>query len=92
MSLSLGNFLKVLIPVKSLISHVLSLRLVSKTIDDFGKALHLMRGDIEHLRNVLVAVQTMDGPMLKNLGIVRNSELADMKFFLEKLLSTGFLD
>lgn len=65
---------------------------VSKTIDDFGKALHLMRGDIDHLRSVLVAVQTMDGPMLKNLGIVRNSELADMKFFLEKLLSTGFLD
>lgn len=67
-------------------------KLVSKTIEDFGKALHLMRADIDHLRNVLVAVQTMDGPMLKNLGIVRNSELTDMKFFLEKLLSTGFLD
>lgn len=65
---------------------------VSRTIEDFGKALHLMRGDIDHLRNVLVAVQNMDGAMLKSLGIVRNSDLADMKFFLERLLSTGFLD
>lgn len=65
---------------------------MSKTIEDFGKALHLMRGDVDHLRNVLVAVQSSDGPTLKSLGIVRNSELADMKFFLEKLLSTGFLD
>lgn len=65
---------------------------MSKTIEDFGKALHLMRADIDHLRNVLVAIQTTDGPKLKSLGIVRNSELADMKFFLEKLFSTGFLD
>lgn len=65
---------------------------VSKTVEDFGKALHLMRNDVDHLRNVLVAVQTADGPMLKNLGIIRNSELADLRFFLEKLLSTGFLD
>lgn len=65
---------------------------MSKTIEDFGKALHLMRADIDHLRNVLVAVQSMNGPMLKELGVVRNSELADMRFFLERLLSTGFLD
>ena len=65
---------------------------MSRTIEDFGKNFNLMRSEIDHLRNVLIAVQNMDGTMLKSLGIVRNSDLADMKFFLEKLLSTGFLD
>ncbi|GFQ65356.1 IDLSRF-like peptide [Trichonephila clavata] len=30
----------------------------SETLDDFGKALHLMRSDLEHLRNVFMAVET----------------------------------
>ncbi|KAF8778619.1 IDLSRF-like peptide isoform X1 [Argiope bruennichi] len=63
----------------------------SETLDDFGKALHLMRSDLEHLRNVFMAVETGDMSLLKSLGI-RDSELADVKFFLDKLVSTGFMD
>lgn len=63
----------------------------SETIEDFGKALHLMRNDLEHLKNVFVAVESGDMSLLKSLGI-RDSELADVKFFLDKLVSTGFMD
>lgn len=63
----------------------------SETLEDFGKALHLMRSDLEHLRNVFTAVESGDMTMLKALGI-RNSELTDVKFFLDKLVSTGFMD
>lgn len=37
----------------------------SETLDDFGKALHLMRGDLEHLRNVFMAVETGDTSLLR---------------------------
>lgn len=50
-----------------------------------------MRSDLEHLRNVFMAVETGDMSLLKSLGI-RDSELADVKFFLDKLVSTGFMD
>ncbi|XP_012261677.1 IDLSRF-like peptide [Athalia rosae] len=63
----------------------------SQTIEDFGAALHLMRSDLEHLRSVFMAVENGDMGMLKSLGI-KDSELGDVKFFLEKLVNTGFLD
>lgn len=63
----------------------------SQTIEDFGAALHLMRSDLEYLRSVFMAVENGDLGMLKSLGI-KDSELGDVKFFLEKLVNTGFLD
>jgi hypothetical protein len=68
-------------------------------------ALH--RADVEHLRSVFMAVENGDIGMLKSLGIrvslvwyvsrncihlLQDSELGDVKFFLEKLVNTGFLD
>lgn len=38
-----------------------------------------------------MAVENGDLGMLKSLGI-KDSELGDVKFFLEKLVNTGFLD
>jgi len=63
----------------------------SHTIEDFGKALHLMRSDLEHLRSVFLAVENGDMGMLKSLGI-KDSELNDVKFLLDKLINTGFMD
>lgn len=63
----------------------------SETLEDFGAALHLMRSDLEHLRNVFMAVETGDLTLLKALGI-KDTELADLKFFLDKMVSTGFMD
>lgn len=63
----------------------------SQTIEDFGHAMHLPRADVEHLRSVFMAVENGDIGMLKSLGI-KDSELGDVKFFLEKLVNTGFLD
>ncbi|TRY78731.1 hypothetical protein TCAL_12846 [Tigriopus californicus] len=63
----------------------------SQTIEDFGNALNLQRSDLEHLRSVFLAVENGDIGMLKSLGI-KDSELGDVKFFLEKLVNTGFLD
>lgn len=63
----------------------------SQTIEDFGETLHLDRSDVEHLRSVFMAVENGDIGMLKSLGI-KDSELGDVKFFLEKLVNTGFLD
>lgn len=51
----------------------------------------MLRGDLEHLRSVFMAVENGDLGMLKSLGI-KDSELGDVKFFLEKLVNTGFLD
>ena len=65
--------------------------LESQTIEDFGETLHLDRSDVEHLRSVFLAVENGDIGMLKSLGI-KDSELGDVKFFLEKLVNTGFLD
>ena len=58
---------------------------------DFGAALRLMGSDLEHLRSVFVAVQNGDLGVLAALGI-REAELGDVKFFLETLIKTGFLD
>ena len=65
--------------------------LESQTIEDFGESLNLDRSDLEHLRSVFLAVENGDIGMLKSLGI-KDSELGDVKFFLEKLVNTGFLD
>lgn len=56
----------------------------SNVVSDF-------RSDLEHLRSVFMAVENGDLGMLKSLGI-KDSELGDVKFFLEKLVNTGFLD
>lgn len=63
----------------------------SQTIEEFGDRLELDRSDLEHLRSVFMAVENGDIGMLKSLGI-KDSELGDVKFFLEKLINTGFLD
>jgi len=63
----------------------------SQTLGDFGAALRLMRSDVEHLRSVFLAVHNGDMTVLTSLGI-KESELGDVKFFLEKLIKTGFLD
>lgn len=63
----------------------------SQTIEDFGATLRLTRSDLEHLRSVFLAVENGDIGMLKSLGI-KDSEIGDVKFFLEKLVNTGFLD
>ncbi|KAG9509794.1 IDLSRF-like peptide, partial [Fragariocoptes setiger] len=59
---------------------------MSKTIEDFGKVLHLMRADVDHLRDVLTAIRNTDGSMLRSLGVVRSSEMADLRFFLEHVI------
>ncbi len=50
-----------------------------------------MRSDIEHLREVLMAIETGDLGLLKSLGI-KDSDLPDLKVFLDKLVATGFMD
>lgn len=63
----------------------------SQTIEDFGAALHLMRSDVDHLRDVFLAVENGDVRTLRGLGF-KDSEIGDVNFFLEKLVNTGFLD
>ena len=63
----------------------------SQTIEDFGRELGLQSADVEHFRGVLVAVENGDDGTLKGFGI-KDSELANVKLFLEKLVNTGFLD
>ena len=63
----------------------------SQTIEDFGRELRLQSADVEHLRSLLIAVENGDDGELKSLGI-KNSELGDVKVFLEKLVNTGFLE
>ena len=65
--------------------------LESQTIEDFGQRLHLPSSDTEHLRSIFLAVENGDIGSLKSLGI-KDSELGDVNFFLEKLVNTGFLD
>ena len=63
----------------------------SRTIEDFEIELRLQSADVEHFRGVLVAVENGDDGELKSLGI-KDSELGDVKVFLEKLVNTGFLE
>ena len=50
-----------------------------------------MGSDLEHLRSVFLAVQNGDMTVLTSLGI-KEAELGDVKFFLDKLINTGFLE
>jgi hypothetical protein len=50
-----------------------------------------MRSDLEHLRSIFAGIQSGDMTALASLGI-KDAELGDVKFFLEKLIKTGFLD
>ena len=63
-------------------------------MEDFGHTMALHRRDVEHLRSVFMAVENGYIWMLKSLGIrvSLDAELGDVKFFLEKLFNTGFLD
>lgn len=63
----------------------------TQTIDDFSRALHLMRSDMRHLRAVFQAVEHGDLSMLQKLGI-HDAELGDVKFFMRQMATTGFLD
>ena len=63
----------------------------AQTVEDFGAATYLPRADVEHLRSVFMAVENGDIGLMKSLGI-KDSEVGDVKFFLEKLIDTGFLD
>jgi len=74
-----------------LIRLLLSCLTESQTIEDFGAAMHLLRTDLDHLRSVFVAVENGDLGRLKSLGI-KDSEIGDVRFFLERLINTGFLD
>lgn len=62
----------------------------SKTADDFGRVLHLLTSDVEHLRNVMAAVEKGNLGLLREMGI-KESALGDTKFFLDKLVETGFM-
>lgn len=70
-------------------SAFLQLRIVRDCIRLLILSFH--RSDLEHLRSVFMAVENGDLGMLKSIGI-KDSELGDVKFFLEKLVNTGFLD
>lgn len=64
---------------------------LSQTFSNKSLFFSTYRSDLEHLRSVFIAVENGDIGMLKSLGI-KDSELGDVKFFLEKLVNTGFLD
>lgn len=66
-------------------------QLLSQTFSNKSLFFSTYRSDLEHLRSVFIAVENGDIGMLKSLGI-KDSELGDVKFFLEKLVNTGFLD
>lgn len=72
-------------------SHGLHIIFTASVLIEFIAILCLRRSDLEHLRSVFMAVENGDLGMLKSLGI-KDSELGDVKFFLEKLVNTGFLD
>lgn len=63
----------------------------SHTLEDFSKNVGLAWADEQHLREVFLSVERGDLGVLNSIGI-QDSEVADMKFFFEKLILTGFLD
>merc|ERR1711915_853040 len=63
----------------------------SQTIEDFARALHLTRQDMQNLMMIFNSVEQGDLGILSALG-VKDSELGDVKFFFEKLINAGFLD
>ncbi|XP_014681499.1 PREDICTED: IDLSRF-like peptide [Priapulus caudatus] len=63
----------------------------SKTAEDFGHVMHLLTSDIQHLREVMLAVENGNTKLLLEMGI-QASAIGDVKFFLDKLVETGFLN
>jgi len=63
----------------------------SYTIDDFALALRLTAADLHNLKLIFHSVEQGDLGVLSAIG-VKDSELGDMKFFIDKLIRTGFLD
>jgi len=63
----------------------------SYTIDDFSEAMKLSSSDLHNLKLIFHSVEQGDLGVLSAIG-VKDSELGDMKFFIDKLIRTGFLD
>merc|ERR1711994_44655 len=63
----------------------------SYTIDDFSEAMKLSSSDLHNLKLIFHSVEQGDLGVLSAIG-VKDSELGDMKFFIEKFIKTGFLD
>lgn len=62
----------------------------SKTAEDFGHVMNLLTSDVEHLREIMIAVENGNTELLREMGI-KESAVPDVKFFLDKLAETGFL-
>lgn len=62
----------------------------SPTINDFGATTNMGAANVERFRKVLLATEFGNTDDLHQLGI-SDSELADIKFFLDKLIATGFI-
>ncbi|XP_055333226.1 IDLSRF-like peptide [Paramacrobiotus metropolitanus] len=62
----------------------------SPTINDFGAATNMGQENIERFRNILTATESGNTEDLHGLGI-SDAELSDIKFFLDKLIATGFV-
>ena len=65
--------------------------LESPTIDDFAAATKMSPDSTERFRSVLVDMEKGNLDDLKALGIT-DSELSDTKFFLDKIIATGFVN
>jgi len=70
---------------------IIALWIESHNIEDFSRALELTRDDLHNLRLIFIGVEQGDLGILSAIG-VKDSELGDMKFFIEKFIKTGFLD
>jgi len=63
----------------------------SHTVEDFARTLQLSKHDLQNLKMIFMSVEHGDMGVLSAIG-VKDSELGDMKFFIEKFIKTGFLD
>jgi len=63
----------------------------SHTVEDFARSLALTSADLHNLKLIFMGVEQGDLGILSAIG-VKDSELGDMKFFIEKFIKTGFLD
>ncbi|GAV08131.1 hypothetical protein RvY_17869-2 [Ramazzottius varieornatus] len=63
----------------------------SPTIDDFAASGKLKPENAERFRNIVVATEKGNSGELRAMGF-SDSEMADIKFFLDKLIATGFVN
>ncbi|XP_074597561.1 IDLSRF-like peptide [Brevipalpus obovatus] len=63
----------------------------NETLEDFARVLGLGMDDQERLRRVFYAVENGDMRTLRTYGF-KESELPDLKMFLDRLAATGFMD